>query len=88
MVEEWRSFTKKGDSVWVTQFKHRSLHKYTRVTRGQDGLEIKSMIDLSGAGEEGNAAICAGCDFGERDGMRPFRPLCCTVLSKVSRSMD
>ena len=22
------------------------LHKYTRVTRGQDGVEVKSMIDL------------------------------------------
>ena len=29
-----------------TYFKHRSLHKYTRVTRGQDGVEIKSMLDL------------------------------------------
>ena len=27
-------------------FKYRSLHKYTRVARGQDGVEIKSMIDL------------------------------------------
>ena len=29
-----------------TYFKHRSLHKYTRVTRGQDGVEIKSITDL------------------------------------------
>ena len=61
-----------------TYFKHRSLHKYTRVARGQDGVEIKSMIDLV-AGEEGHDAICAGCEGGERDGMRPLRPLCCTV---------
>ena len=27
-------------------FKHRTLHKYTRVTRGRDGVKIKSMIDL------------------------------------------
>ena len=27
-------------------FEHRSLHKYTRVARGQDGVEVKSMIDL------------------------------------------
>ena len=27
-------------------FKHMSLHKYTRVARGQDGVEVKSMIDL------------------------------------------
>ena len=46
MVEEWWSFAKKGDSVWVTHLKHRSLHKYTRVARVRDGVEIKSMIDL------------------------------------------
>ena len=27
-------------------FKQRSLHKYTRVARGRDGVEIKSMIDF------------------------------------------
>ena len=27
-------------------FKHRGLHKYTRVGRGQDGVEVKSMMDL------------------------------------------
>ena len=26
MVEEWWSFAQKGDSVWITHFKHRSLH--------------------------------------------------------------
>ena len=46
MVEEWWSFAQKGDSVSNTYFKHRSLHKYTRVARGRDGVEIKSMIDL------------------------------------------
>ena len=29
-----------------TYFKHGSLHKYTRVARGQDGVEVKIMIDL------------------------------------------
>ena len=29
-----------------TYFKHRSLHKYLRVARGRDGVEIRSMIDL------------------------------------------
>ena len=29
-----------------TYFKHRSLHKYTRVANAQDGVEIKSMVDL------------------------------------------
>ena len=32
--------------MWVTRFKQISLHNYARMTRGQDGLEIKSMIDL------------------------------------------
>ena len=32
--------------VGNTYFKHKRLHKYTRVARGQDGMEIKSMIDL------------------------------------------
>ena len=27
-------------------FEHKSLHKYTRVTRGQDRLEVKNMVDL------------------------------------------
>ena len=29
-----------------TYFKHKSLHKYTRVAKGQDRVEIKSMIDV------------------------------------------
>ena len=48
------------------------------MARGQEGVEIKE-YDRSSAGEEGYAAICAGCEGGERDGMRPFRPPCCTV---------
>ena len=27
-------------------FKHRSVHKYTRMASGQDRVDIKSMIDL------------------------------------------
>ena len=46
MAEEWWNFAKKGDSVWVTYFQHRSLHKYTRVVGGRYGLEIKTMINL------------------------------------------
>ena len=30
-----------------TNFKHKSLHKYTRVTMGQGRVEIKRMIDLA-----------------------------------------
>ena len=29
-----------------TCFKHKNFHKYTRVARGQDGVELKNMIDL------------------------------------------
>ena len=29
-----------------TYFNYRSLHKYIRVARGQDGAEVKSMMDL------------------------------------------
>ena len=46
MAEEWWSFAKKGGTVWVTYFKHKSVHKYTRVARGREGVKIKSMIDL------------------------------------------
>ena len=44
MAEEWWSFVKKGNSVWATHFKHRSLHKCIRMARGRDGVEIKSMV--------------------------------------------
>ena len=33
-------------SLGNTYFKHRSLRKYIRVARGQDGVELKSMIYL------------------------------------------
>ena len=61
-----------------TYFKHIGLHKYTRVAREQDRVEVKSMID-SNADGEGYAAIYAGCEGGERNGMRPLSPLCYTV---------
>ena len=36
----------RGPCVCNTYFKHRSLHKYTRVERDQDGVEVKSIIYL------------------------------------------
>ena len=42
MVEEWRN----GLCVGNTYFDHRNLHKYKRLTRGQYGVEVKSMTDL------------------------------------------
>ena len=36
----------RGLSVSNTYFEHKSYHKYTRVARGQDGVEAMSMIDV------------------------------------------
>ena len=55
-----------GLCVDNTYFKHRSVHKYTRVAKGRDSVETKH--DRPGAGEERYAVICAGCEGGERDG--------------------
>ena len=40
-------------------FKHRSVHKYTRVVKGSRQWKLNSH-DRSGTGEEGYAEICAG----------------------------
>ena len=58
-----------------TYFRHKSLHKYTRLARGQDGVKVKNMIDLVLV----NDAKCAGCEGNERNGTRPLRPPSCTV---------
>ena len=44
--EEWWSCVERWQCVGNTYFEHKNLHKYTRVARGQNRLEIKSMIDL------------------------------------------
>ena len=36
----------RGLCIGYTYFKHSSLHKYTRVARGQDFMKAMSMIDL------------------------------------------
>ena len=36
----------KGDCVWVIHTLNKSLHKCTKLARGQDGVEVKSVIDL------------------------------------------
>ena len=36
----------RGLCVGNTYFEHKSFHKYTRMARGQDGMEVKSMINL------------------------------------------
>ena len=58
-------------------FKKRSLHKYTRVVRGQDGGSKDN--DISSVGEEGYNVICERCESSKRNGARPFRPPYCTV---------
>ena len=35
----------RGLCVDKTYLEHKNLHKYTRVTRNQDGVEVKSMVD-------------------------------------------
>ena len=64
--------------VWLTRTLSMSLHKYTRAARGQDGSGSKD-IDISGAGEEGYAALCAGWEAIERNGTRHLRSPCYTV---------
>ena len=39
-------YAEKEFCVGNTYFEHKNLHKYTRVVRGQDGVEVESMIDL------------------------------------------
>ena len=39
-------YAERGLCMSNTYFRHRSLHKYIRVVMGQDGVEVKGMIDL------------------------------------------
>ena len=68
----------RGLCVGNTYFEYKSLHKYTGVPRGQDGVEVKDRIDLVLV-KRGYGTLCAGCKGSERDGTQPLRPLCCTV---------
>ena len=74
MVEEWWSFVEKVDCVWVTHFKYRSFHKYTRMAKGQERVKIKSMMlvkrDMLRYVQDVRAV---------RDRTRPLTPPCCTV---------
>ena len=40
------SCAERGLCMGNTYFEYKYLHKYTRVARGQDGVEVKNMIDL------------------------------------------
>ena len=66
----------RGLCMCNTYLEHMSLHKYTRVARGQDGVEVKSMTDLV---KKLYANLCAGCEGSERNGTRPLRSPFCTV---------
>ena len=47
MGEERSSSVLKGGCVWVIHTSNKkSLQKYARVTKTQDGVKVKSMIDL------------------------------------------
>ena len=70
----WWSSVLKGGCMWVTNTLNTSLHIYTRVARGQDGVEIEH--DRSGAGEERCAASCVGCEGTKRNGTRTFSSTC------------
>ena len=61
----------RGLCLGNTYFEHKSLHKYTRVAKGQDGVEVKSMIDL--------VLVKKDILRFERNGLRHFRSQCCTV---------
>ena len=49
----------RGLCVGNIHFKHKNIHKYTRVTRGSDGIKITSMIDLVLVKRERYSEICA-----------------------------
>ena len=67
-----------GVSVGNTYFKHKSLHKYTRVTRGQDRMEVNGMKEpLLGKKDVWRLV------HSERNVTGPFRSPCCTVKSQV-----
>ena len=51
------------------------MHKGSKGSRWSRGKED----DRSGAGEEGYAALFAGCEGSERIGTRPLRLPCSTV---------
>ena len=77
-----------GLCVGNTYFKHISLHKYKRVARGRDGVEIKSMIDLVLMKrdmlhyvQDVRAVRGMGRELSDLS-------LCCTVQSQVGRKMD
>ena len=67
----------RGLSLSNTYFEHNSLHNYKRLARGQDGVEVKSMIDR--AGKESYAALFVGCEDSKRKGKRSLRSLYCAV---------
>ena len=46
MAEEWWSYAERRLCIGNTYFKYRNLHKYTRVARGQNGVDVKIMLYL------------------------------------------
>ena len=61
-----------------TYFEHMSFHKYTRMTRGKYGVEVKIMKILVLVKKD-MIYLCTGYEANERNGTRPLRSSCCTV---------
>ena len=82
LEEEWWRYVSvcgdRGLCVGKTYFEHKSLHKYTRVARCQDGVELKTKEHgRSGAGKEGYDALCAVRGMGR--GLSDYHGVLCKV---------
>ena len=64
-------------SLSDTHFEHRSLQKYTRVARGQYGVEVMNMKNLELVKKDMLRYV--GCKCSERNGKRALRSSCWTV---------
>ena len=80
----------RGLCIGNIYFKHRSLQKYIRIAKAQDGVEVKSMIDLVLVKDMLHYVVKEECESSERNGngTRPLRSTCGTVQSQISRSID
>ena len=76
--EKWLNSAERGLCVVNTLLEHNSLHKCTRMAKGQEGVKVKSMIDLV-AGEKGYVALCSECEGSERNGTWPLGSPYCTA---------
>ena len=71
--------SERGLCMGDTYFENKSLYKYTRMTRGQDGAEVKNITDLVLVKNDMLYYDSGGCEGSEMNGMRPLRSPCCAV---------